>query len=121
MDFCQPIQRNVSEIVVSAPGSPPLASAADLSGREVYVRPSSSFHESLETLNAALRESGREPVRIKPAPEALETEDILEMVHAGLVPATIADGYMAEFWHQVLPKLVLQPQAAVRTGGRSPG
>jgi membrane-bound lytic murein transglycosylase MltF len=118
VDFTNPTSRDVSEIVVSAPGSAPLASAADLSGGVVYVRPSSSFHDSLEALNAALRDSGREPVKIKPAPEELEIEDLLEMVHAGLVPATVVDSHMAEFWHQVFPKLVLQPQAALRTGGQ---
>lgn len=117
VDFTAPITGEVAEIVVSAPGSPPLAAAADLSGGEVYVRPSSSYFESLEALNAQLRGSGREPVTIRPAPEELETEDLLEMVHAGLVPATVVDSHLAQFWHKVFPKLVLQPQAALRSGG----
>ena len=44
---------------------------------------------------------GKKPVTIKPAPEELETEDILEMVNAGLVKITIADSYIAKFWKQI--------------------
>ena len=51
------------------------------------------------------------------APEDLETEDILEMVNAGLVKATIADDYVAGFWQQVFPKVVLNKEAVIRTGG----
>ncbi len=32
------------------------------------------------------------------------------MVSAGLVPQTIVDDYVAEFWQQVFPDLVLNPR-----------
>ena len=51
------------------------------------------------------------------APENLEVEDLLEMVNAGLVKATIVDSPIAEFWKQVFPKIVLNHGAAVRPGG----
>ena len=116
VDFSTPTRTNVSEIVVTAPGVANIATADDLSGREVFVRKSSSYHESLVALNASLAARGRPAVVIKEAPEPLEDDDILEMVNAGLVDATVMDDYMAEFWRQVFP--ALQPQAAVlRAGG----
>jgi membrane-bound lytic murein transglycosylase MltF len=89
----------------------------DLSGKEVYIRKSSSFYESVEKLNAEFAQAGKPPVKVRLAPETLEVEDMLEMVNAGLVAATIADGHIAEFWKQIFPKLSLNRDAAVRTGG----
>ncbi|MGH9366796.1 MAG: transglycosylase SLT domain-containing protein [Thermoanaerobaculia bacterium] len=116
VDFTDPVNRNVSEIVVTGPGSAPIATVEDLSGRELYVKRSSSSYQSVERLNAELAKAGKPPARVRPAPEVFETEDILEMVNAGLVKATIADDLIAGFWKQVFPKIALHPGAAVRTG-----
>ena len=117
VDFSNPTRSNVSEIVVTGPGSAAVSSPDDLSGREVFVRTSSSYHDSLLALNERLKAAGRPPAVIKPAPENLEDDDILEMVNAGLVPATVVDDYLAQFWKQVFPDLALHPVAALRTGG----
>ena len=117
VDFSIPIIENISEIVVTAPGEPPVPSPTDLSGREVYIRKDSSYYESVEKLNAELKKAGKPPVKIRVAPDNLEAEDILEMVNAGLVPATVVDDNRAKFWKQVYTKIELQPGAALRTGG----
>jgi membrane-bound lytic murein transglycosylase MltF len=117
VDFSLPVIENISEIVVTAPGEPPVPSPAELSGREVYVRKDSSYYESVEKLNAELKKAGKAPVKIRVAPDNLEAEDILEMVNAGLVPATVVDDNRARFWKQVYTKIQLQPAAALRTGG----
>ena len=49
----------------------------------------------------------------------LSDEDLLEMVNAGLAPMTMVDDYVAEFWKQVYPDLVLNTAAAVRTDGET--
>ena len=118
VDFAPASYSNISEIVVTGPGAPQIASLDDLSGKDVFVRKSSSYHESLVTLNAQLGAKGKPPVLIKPAPEELETEDILEMVNAGLVKITIADNHLAEFWKKLLPGIVVHDTVAVRTGGQ---
>ena len=117
VDFSAPTAKNVSEIVITGPASRPLADKEALSGQEVYVRKSSSFYESLEQLNTDLARQKKPPVRIRSAPENLEVEDLLEMVNAGLVKATVVDSHIAEFWKQVFSKIVLHPEAALRTGG----
>jgi membrane-bound lytic murein transglycosylase MltF len=118
VDFSTPAYRDITEIVVTGPGSIPLESASDLSGREVFVRESSSYFSSLQALNTDLENAGKAPVNIRPAPETLEDEDLLEMVNAGIVNTTIVDNHVAGFWKQVFPNITLHPQAAVRTGGR---
>ena len=117
VDFTVPTRRDVNEIPVTPKGSPALASADDLSGRDVFVRKSSSYYQSLLALNTRLAAAGRKPVQMHDAPESLEDDDLLEMVHAKLLPAIIVDNYVAEFWAQVFPNLQLHKDAAVRTDG----
>ena len=117
VDFTNPTTTDVSEIVVTGPGAEPVASVQELSGKEVYIRKSSSFYESIHTLNAEFAQAGKPPVKVRLAPETLEIEDILEMVNAGLVKVTIADAHIAVFWKKIFPKLTLHPDVAVRTGG----
>ena len=58
------------------------------------------------------------PVRIVEASEHLETEDLLEMVNAGLIPATIADSHLAGLWQQVFTAMRVHTGAVVRSGGQ---
>jgi membrane-bound lytic murein transglycosylase MltF len=117
VDFSNPTRTAVAEIVVTAKGVQPLGAVADLSGRQVFVRRSSSYYESLVRLNTELRASGKPPVTIKEAPEVLEDDDLLEMVNAGLVEATVVDDFVATFWQGIFPNLQLHPQAEVRRDG----
>ncbi len=115
VDFTNQTRTGISTIVVTAPGVPLLASPQDLAGREVYLRQSDVSGDAVRRFNAALASAGKPPVRVKAAPEVLADEDLLEMVAAGLVPQTIVDDYVAEFWQPVFPGLVVNRGAAVRT------
>jgi membrane-bound lytic murein transglycosylase MltF len=116
VDFATPWVNDVREVVVTAAGQPALHDVQELSGREVHVRRSSSYYGSLAELNASLRAAGKPPVRIVPASESLEDEDLLEMVNAGIIPATIVDSYLAEFWTGVFDQMRVYPDAPLRTG-----
>jgi len=117
VDFTYPTAKNVTEIVVTGPSAEPPAAVEDLSGKEVYLRKSSSYYQSIETLNAELAKAKKPPVKVRLAPEHLEDEDVLEMVNAGLVKMTIVEDYLANFWKQIFPKLTPHPDVKVRTGG----
>jgi membrane-bound lytic murein transglycosylase MltF len=105
VDFSDPFATGIQAVLVTGPDTPPVASLDELSGKELYVRPSSSYAELLKKLNAHFKAAGKPPVTILPAPEVLEDGDILEMVNAGLVPATVVDNYMADLYTQVFPNL----------------
>ena len=117
LDFSTPIASNVSEIVVTGPSSPKIASVEDLSGKEVFVRKSSSYYEHLEQWNARFRKEGKTLVKLRPAPENLEDEDLLEMLSAGLVKLLVVDSHKAQFWKKIFKNLTLHPEAAVHSGG----
>ena len=102
---------------MSGPASPKIASLDDLSGKEVFVRKSSSYYESLVALNEKFAAEKKPPVTLKEAPETLEDEDLLEMLNAGLVSLVVVDKHKADFWKQIFPKLTVHDNVAVRTGG----
>ena len=69
-------------------------------------------------LNARLAAAGKELVKLAPAPEQLQDEDLLEMVNAGLADIVVVDDYKAELWAKVLPDIRLHPTITVNSGGR---
>jgi membrane-bound lytic murein transglycosylase MltF len=115
--FSVPTRTNVNEVVVTAPGAPPMASVDDLAGQEVFVRKGSIYEESLVRLNEQLKARGKPAVVIDEAPDVLEDDDVLEMVNAGLVPITVVDDYLAEFWSKVFTSIKVHSDIAVRSGG----
>jgi membrane-bound lytic murein transglycosylase MltF len=117
VDFTEPWIAGVDEIVVTRPDGPELKSVDDLAGREVFVRQSSSYYQSLVELNKRFAAEGKPAVKLTPAPEELEDEDLMEMANAGLVDILIVDNHKAWFWQRLWPKLRLHPTIAVRTGG----
>ena len=117
VDFSAPVARVVREIVVTGPASPAITAVYDLSGKDILVRKSSSYYESLSTLNARFKQDGKPEVKLVAAPENLEDEDLLEMLNAGLIGSMVIDDHKAQLWAKVFPKIVLHPDVAVRTGG----
>ncbi len=117
IDFSVPLFRGVDEIVVTGPQSPEIATLDGLAGQEVFVRKSSSYWEHLEALNVRLRQDGKPEVKLRPAPEELEDEDLLEMLNAGLFGIAVVDDYKAKLWAKVFEHIRPRPDLAVNRGG----
>jgi membrane-bound lytic murein transglycosylase MltF len=115
--FSNPTRTNVSQVVVTGPGAPPIATVDDLAGQDVFVRKAGTYHDSLVRLNAQLAKRGKAPVVIKEAPEVLEDDDVPRMVNAGLVNITVVDDYLAQFWARVFTDLRVHQDVALRSGG----
>jgi membrane-bound lytic murein transglycosylase MltF len=117
VDFGAPFFHGVRQIVVTGPASPKLASIDDLSGKEVFVRRSTSYWTHLEHLNARFAKEQKPPVILKEAPEDLQDDDLLEMVNAGLVGTIVVNQYQALLWAQVFKKLKPRKDLVVNKGG----
>ena len=90
-----------------------------LSGRAVFVRAlPAATRRAWPSSTGAFASRGRPPVRVVHVDERLEDEDILEMVDAGLLPATVVDDYVARLWAEVLTGMKVHDDIALRTGGR---
>ena len=118
VDFSAPHYSGVDEILVTGPKAPPVRTIEDLAGKKIHVRASSSYYESLERLNAQFKKEGKKRIKIVPADEFLEDEDLLEMMNAGLIPMIIMDSHKGHFWSQIFKDLTLHPEIKVRSGGQ---
>jgi membrane-bound lytic murein transglycosylase MltF len=116
--FSEPTRTNVSQVVVTGPGAPPIATVDDLAGQQVFVRKTGAYYETLTRLNEQLKARGKPAVVIGEAPDVLEDDDVLEMVNAGLAPITVTDDYLAEFWKQVFTNINVRQDVPLRSGGR---
>jgi len=105
---------NVSELVVVHKDVTDIETIDDLAGREVYVLRNSSYVEHLRALNERLVSAGKAPVRITQADSKLLSEDILEMVNAGVVPISVIDDYKGKLWAKVLPDIRVLEDVAVK-------
>jgi membrane-bound lytic murein transglycosylase MltF len=117
VDFSNPTRPDVTEVLVTGPGAPRDASLDNPGKAKVYVRHSSSYFASLQAYNRRRKALGKPAALVGRAPETLEDDDILEMVSAGLVPATVVDSFMAGFWKQVLPNLIVHDDPSLRNDG----
>jgi membrane-bound lytic murein transglycosylase MltF len=115
--FSEPTRTDVSQVIVTGPGAPPIATVDDLAGQAVFVRKPSAYYDTLTDLNEQLSARGKPPVMIDEAPDVLEDDDVLEMVNAGLAPITVVDDYLAQFWKQVFTNLTVRQDIALRSGG----
>ena len=118
VDFAKPHLNGVREVVLTGPASPALSTLDDLAGKEVFVRKSSSYYESLVTLNTRFAAENKPLIKLKDAPEELEDEDLIEMLNAGLVSILVVDQHIADFWKKVFPKIAVHDTMAVQTGGQ---
>lgn len=120
VDFIAPLDRKpVRELIVTGPASPALATLDDLSGKTVHVRKSTSYYESLAALNQRFAREGKAPVQIVELPPALEDEDTLEMLAAGLVQLVVVDDWLALMWARILPKIKVRQDLVLRAEGHT--
>ncbi len=115
--FTTPIDTNVTQVVVSGPKGVQIASLDDLSGKQIFVNPLTAYYGTLQSVSASLEKQGKPPIRIRKADPNLTDEDLLEMVNAGLIPATVTINLRAEFWSKVLPHLILHPSVVLSNDG----
>src|SRR6516165_1309835 len=102
VDFSDSTVNGINEVVVTGPNSPQLASVDDLSGKEVFVRKSSSYWEHLERLDERFQKEKKPAVKLRAVPEDLSDEDLLQMVNAGLPPTIVVNDWTAKLWSQLL-------------------
>jgi membrane-bound lytic murein transglycosylase MltF len=115
MDFVAPDENAVGvEVLVTGPDTPAIASIDDLSGKTVHLREVSSQTLSMKALNERFKQAGKPEAKLVYLPSALEDEDMLEMLNAGLLQAVVVDDWKAKIWAQVLPKVKVREDIVLR-------
>jgi len=108
----------VKQVIVTGPKAPPITGLEDLSGKEIYVNPLTVYYENLQHLSESLQNAGKPPILVKKADPNLTNEDLLEMVNAGLIPATATINIRAVFWSKVFPHLILHSSIILKEDGQ---
>ncbi len=116
--FSTPIQKDVSQIIVTGKDFGAVSSLADLGGKEVYVSPLTTYYGNLQNVNETLQKEGKTPIVIKEADKNLMDDDLVQMVNAGLIPSTVTTKPRAALWAQVLDKIQPHPDLEIATGGQ---
>ncbi len=115
-DFASGRAMKVDELVVVHKDITGIEAVEDLAGRTVHVLRNSSYVEHLRALNDRLATAGLAAIDIREADSHLLSEDILEMVDAGILPITVVDDYKARLWAQVLPDIRVLEQVKAKSG-----
>src|SRR5579863_3665341 len=116
--FTRPIDPDVKQVIVTGPKLAHIATLEDLSGKEVYANPLTVYYANLQRLSESLQKAGKPPILVKAADSNLTDEDILEMVNAGLIPATVTLSVRANFWSKVFSHLTVHPDIVVKDEGQ---
>jgi membrane-bound lytic murein transglycosylase MltF len=114
--FSTPIQTDVTQIIVTGPGFGPVSTIEDLGGKEVYANPLTTYYDNLQKVNASLQKAGKSPIIIKAADKNLMDDDLVQMVNAGLIPATITTKQRADLWSGVLDNVKPHPELVIAGG-----
>lgn len=117
VQFSNPVGIGVRELVVTSKSVGPIQSLDDLVPYGVSLRKTSSYFEHLSAINADRQKTGVEPVPIDLRNEALEDHDVLELVNAGSIPATIVDSHQVQLWAQLLDGIMVNDTVSVNDDG----
>jgi membrane-bound lytic murein transglycosylase MltF len=103
--FSTPLQTGVTEIIVSGPEYAAVSTLQGFGGKQVFVNPLSNYYDNLKKVNDLLKKNDETPIQIREADKSLDQDDLVQMVNAGLIPATVTTQKRAGLWSQVLPNL----------------
>lgn len=102
VDFSLPFRTGAREVLVYGPSATGVTSADELTRYPIYVREKSSFASNLRRLNVQRAAEGKPEFDIEYADPSLNGADLLELVNAGVVAATVGD----EFVYQLISNSV---------------
>ncbi len=114
--YATPIFDNIQEVVVTRKGGPVVSRIEDLSGLEVHAISGSAQLESLYTLNEKFKKQGLAPIKVVRAEPYVADENLLEMIHGGMITAAVVPDAFAKLWARIFKNLVIHENIPVTSG-----
>ncbi len=115
--FSLPLETGVKQILVTGKNFGPVSSLQDLGGKKVFVNSVTTYYENLEKVNDSLRKQGKPTILIQSTGKNLLDEDLLEMVNAGILPATVTITQRAKLWASVFHDITPHPDIVIAEEG----
>ena len=111
--FSLPLLNDATQIIVTGSEYGAVSTLDGLGGKQVYVNPLTVYFENLQKVNESLQKAGKATIAIEAADRNLGDDDLIQMVGAGLIPATVTTKQRADLWSKVLPNLKAHPELVV--------
>ncbi|HAS62639.1 MAG TPA: lytic transglycosylase F [Vibrio sp.] len=113
--FSIPVRENIEEWIITTKQPHQYQNISQLSGKEFWVRASSSYFESLQKLNHKLNKLGKPPVLIRFLEETIQDYEVMEMVNHGHIKMTVLDSHKSELWLNVMDNIQAHKKLPIRT------
>ena len=114
--FTVPLETNAEQVLITGPNFGAVTSLEELGGKEIYANPLTVQYRLLQQLNGKLKKAGKPLIVIKATDKYLLEDDLIQMVNAGLLPATVGEASRAKLWAQVLHHLTVHPDLVLASG-----
>lgn len=118
VDFSTPILKDIDEVFITSDKAKPITRFEQLANQDVWVRPSSSYYQSIRKINRALKQQELAPMQVHFIEETMQDYELLKMIQSNMITMTVLDSHKAEFWDLVTDDLQVHTQSPIRTGGQ---
>jgi len=115
--FSTPFVKHVSHVVVTNSALATISSFDELAGKPIYVNPVTTYYENLRKLSDRRQKNGKPALDIRIADKNLSDDDLVQMVNANLLPATVTYKDRGDLWAQVLPNVKVHSELVVADEG----
>ena len=115
--FSVPLETGVKQILVTGKNFGPISALQDLGGKKVFVNSITTYYGNLGKINDQLRKQGKPAILIQSTGKNLMDEDLLEMVNAGILPATVTITQRAKLWASVFHDITPHPDIVIADEG----
>lgn len=117
VDFSTPIRKDIQELFITHAMNEPITQLEQLAAKDVWVRASSSYYQSIRRINQQLANNKMAPMSVHFLEETLQDYELLQMVQEGIIPMTVIDSHKAEFWDLVTDNLQIHYEFPLRKHG----
>ena len=105
VDYTIPYLKSVSEVLVTHADADSINRLENLSNRRIYVQPGWTNSKTLRRINSRLLVRNLPPMQMVATNGILNSEDILELIDAGIIDLSIAESHIARVWQETLPNI----------------
>lgn len=118
VSFSAPMLTDIKEFIVTSKQRSEFTNIEQLSGEEIWVRPSSSYFESIQKINKHLSISEMAPIQVNFLEETIQDLDVIEMINQGFISATILDSHKTDLWLNIMDNIKIHQQLPLRESGK---
>ena len=118
LTYTRPLVEDVRDVLVLGPGVAGVESLDDMGEIPVYVSEDSRQALALEQLNAERRAGGQRALDLRFVDARLDDHDLIELVEVGLLPATVASNFKADFWATVYTEVTVRHDLPLSEAGQ---